>query len=121
MANKDVQGARTFTKDIPEKAKGLIARADAAKAEAAKAWKEAGEDLTRTIDAAKHRLSGPKKPPAGLDKAAVARAHAELTSIESGWASATTQYKSGDWSGAVAKARDLNSRGLELLKSLGVK
>ena len=42
MANKDYQGALTFTKDIPAKAKEVLAKADAAKAELAKAWKEAG-------------------------------------------------------------------------------
>ena len=121
MANKDYQGVLTFTKDIPAKAKEALAKADAAKAELAKAWKEAGDSITRTIDAAKHQLSGPKKPPAGLDKAALAKAHADLTSLEAGWTAATEQFKSGDWSGAVAKAKDLNAKGLELLKILGTK
>jgi hypothetical protein len=121
MTNKDYQGALTFAKDIPAKAKEVLAKADAAKAELAKAWKEAGDGMTKTIEAAKHRLSGPKKPPAGLDKATLAKAHADLTSLEAGWTAATEQYKSGDWSGAVAKAKDLNARGQELLKVLGTK
>jgi hypothetical protein len=121
MANKDYQGALTFTKDIPAKAKEALAKADAAKAELAKAWNEAGDSMTKTIEAAKHRLSGSKKSPAGLDKATLAKAHADLTSLEAGWTAATEQYKSGDWSGAVAKAKDLNAKGQELLKSLGTK
>ena len=121
MANKDYQGALSFTKDIPTKAKEVLAKAEAAKAELSKAWKEAGDSINRTIEAAKHQLSGAKKPPAGLDKAALAKAHADLTSIEAGWTAATEQYKSGDWSGAVAKAKDLNARGLELLRAIGAK
>jgi len=126
MANKDYQGALTFAKDIPTKAKEVLAKAEAAKAEMTKAemtkaWKEAGESINRTIEAARHRLVGAKKPPAGLDKAALAKAHADLTSIEAGWTAATEQYNSGDWSGAVAKAKDLNARGLELLSAIGTK
>jgi hypothetical protein len=121
MANKDYQGALTFSKDIPAKAKEALAKADAAKAELTKAWKDAGDGIDRSIAAAKHRLSGAKKPPAGLDKAALAKAHADLASIEAGWTAATEQFKSGDWMGAVAKAKDLNARGVELLKTLGTK
>jgi hypothetical protein len=121
MANKDYQGALTFTKDIPAKAKEVLAKADAVKGELAKAWKEAGDSITKTIEAAKHRLSGSKKPPSGLDKATLAKAHADLTSLEAGWTAATEQYKSGDWTGAVATAKDLNAKGQELLKVLGTK
>jgi hypothetical protein len=121
LANKDYQGVLTFAKDIPAKAKEALASAEAVKAELAKAWKEAGDSVARTIEAAKHHLSGSKKPTAGLDKAALAKAHAELSSLEAGWTAATEQYKSGDWSGAVAKAKDLNAKGQELLKSLGTK
>lgn len=121
MANKDYQGALTFTKDIPAKAKEALAKAEAVKAELAMTWKETGESITRTIDAAKHALSGAKKPPAGLDKVALAKAHADLKSIEAGWSAATEQFKSGDWSGAVTKAKELNAKGLELLTALGTK
>ncbi len=121
MANKDYQGALTFTKDIPAKAKEVLAKADAVKAELAREWKEAGDALTATIDAAKQRLSGSTKPPPGLDKAALAKAHADLTSLEAGWTAATEQYRSGDLSGAVTKAKDLNAKGLELLEALGAR
>ena len=119
MANKDYQGALTFTKDIPSKVRDVLAKAEAQKAELAKAWKEAGDGLASTLDAAKHRLSGPGKPPHGLDKAGLARAHSDLASLETGWAAAQAQYGSGDLAGAVSSARELNQKGLELLKALG--
>jgi hypothetical protein len=121
MVNKDFQGVLTFSKDIPARAKEVLAKVDASKAELTKAWKEAGDSITKAVATAKHRLAGSGKAPAGLDKAALAKAHADLASIESGWAEATKQHESGDWSGAVAKARDLNAKAQELLKTLGTK
>ncbi|HET8733654.1 MAG TPA: hypothetical protein VFM45_07785 [Anaeromyxobacteraceae bacterium] len=121
LANKDYQGALTFTKDIPARAKEVLAKADAAKADLAKAWKEAGDGIASTLEAAKHHLSGHGKPPAGLDKAGLARVHADLQSIEDGWATAKAQYGSGDLSGAVAKAKELNAQGQEVLKALGAR
>ena len=124
MANKDYQGVLTFAKDIPAKARDVLAKVDAAKAALAKEWTEAGKGMTKTVDAAKsrlHVLSREKKLPAGMDKATLDKAHSDLASIEAGWAAAADQYKAGDWSGAVARAKDLNAKGLELLGTLGVK
>lgn len=119
LANKDYQGVISFTRDIPARAKEALAKAEAAKAELARSWKEAGDGVTKAMDAAKHRLAGSKKPPAGMDKAALARAHAEIASIEAGWAAAAAQYQSGDLKGAVARATELNSRSRDLLAHLG--
>lgn len=121
MANKDYQGALTFTKDIPAKAREVLAKAETAKIELARAWKDAGDAITRTMDEAKHRLSESRKPPPGMDKAALAKAHDDLASLEAGWTAAIEQHKSGDWTGAVAKAKDLNAKGQELLQALGAR
>jgi hypothetical protein len=88
-----------------------------------KAWNEAGASLTKMMDAAKSRLdilAQSKKLPKGMDKAIVAQAQADLSTLQSGWASAVEQFKSGDMSGAVAKASALKAKGLELLKTLGL-
>jgi hypothetical protein len=122
IANKDYKGALTFAKDIPAKAKDVLAKVDAAKGALARAWSEAGDGMTRTVAAAKSRLdvlSREKKLPAGMDQATLAKAKTDLASLEAGWAAAAEQYKAGDWSGAVAKAKDLNTRGLELLQAVG--
>lgn len=124
MANKDYQGALTFAKDIPAKAGEVLAKADATKTALEKAWTEAGEGMTKTVAAAKirlHVLSREKKLPTGMDKAAFDKFHSDLAAIEAGWAAAAEQYKAGDLSGAVAQAGDLNARGLELLRTIGVK
>jgi len=124
MANQGYRGVVTFAKDIPAKAKEALAKAEVAKAALAKAWSEAGESMTKTFNTAKshlHALANAKKLPAGVDKAALAKAHTDLASLEAGWAAATEQYKAGEWSGAVAKAKDLNAQGLQLLKAIGIK
>jgi hypothetical protein len=123
MANKDYQGVLVFAKDIPAKAKDALATAAAAKAELAKAWSEAGDGVARMLETAKVRLdslSRSKKLPAGVDRAALDKAQADLASIEAGWAAATEQYKAGDWSGAIARAKGLNAQGLELHRALGI-
>lgn len=121
MANKDYQGVLNFAKDIPAKAREALARADTVKSGLAKDWKEAGDDVARTIEVAKQRLDAHGKAPAGMGKAALATAQADLAAIEAGWTAATEQYKAGDWSGAVARAKDLSAKGKELLHSLGTK
>ena len=121
LANKDYQGVISFTRDIPTKARQALAKAEAAKAELAKAWKEAGDGVVKAMDAAKHRLAGSEKHAPGMDKAAVARARAELASMEAGWADATAQYQSGDLNGAVARASELDARGHALLATLGAR
>lgn len=122
MANKNYQTVITFAKDIPAKAKEALAAAAAKKEALSKAWNDASESMTKLMHEAKSRLDAlghAKKLPAGMDKAALAKAHAGLTSLQSGWASASEQYKSGDWSGAIAKANELKAQGMELLHSIG--
>jgi hypothetical protein len=75
------------------------------------------------LEAAKVKLDSlakAKKLPAGMDKAALEKANAGLASIQSGWTSVSDQYKSGDWSGAIAKAKDLKAQAVELLRSIGL-
>jgi hypothetical protein len=123
MANKDYQGALTFAKDIPAKVKDALAKAAAAKDALVKAWDDASGSITKMIDAAKSRLdilAQSKKLPAGMDKATLANAQTGLTSLQSGLASATEQFKSGDMAGAIAKASAMKTQGLDLLKSLGM-
>jgi hypothetical protein len=123
MANKDYQGVLTFAKDIPAHAKDALAKAAAAKADLAKAWNEAGDGVAKLIDTARSRLdtlAGSKKLPAGMDKATLAKGQADLASLQADWAAAAEQYKAGDWSGAVAKAKELKERGLALHKAIGM-
>ena len=124
IAKQDYKGALAAAQDIPAKAKEALARAASAKDALAKAWSEAGGSLTRMVEAAKSRLdilAQSKKLPPGMDKATLAKAQTDLAALQAGWATATEQYKAGDWSGAIAKAKDLNAKGMDLLKAIGLK
>jgi hypothetical protein len=124
IAKQDYKGALSAAQDIPAKAKEALAKAAAAKDALVKAWNEAGGSLTRMVEAARSRLdilAQSKKLPAGMDKATLAKAQTDLAALQGGWAAATEQYKAGDWSGAIAKAKDLNAQGMDLLKAIGLK
>ena len=56
-----------------------------------------------------------------MNKATLVKAQTDLASLQGGLAAATEQYKTGDWSGAIAKVKDLNVQGMELLKTIGLK
>lgn len=123
IAKQDYKGALATAGEIPAKAKDALAKAAANKDVVVKAWNEAGGSLTKMMDAAKSRLdilAQSKKLPKGMDKATVAQAQADLSTLQSGWASAVEQFKSGDMSGAMEKASALKAKGLELLKTLGL-
>ena len=123
IAKQDFKGALAAAGDIPAKAKEALAQAAAAKDALVKAWADAGGSIPKMLEAAKSRLdilAQAKKLPAGMDKAALATAQAGLTSLQSGWTAVSEQYKAGDWSGAIAKAKDLKAQGMELLKSIGL-
>jgi hypothetical protein len=88
-----------------------------------KAWADAGGSIPKMLEAAKSRLdilAQAKKLPAGMDKAALAKAQGGLASLQSGWTAASEQFKAGDWSGAIARAKDLKVQGMDLLKSIGL-
>jgi hypothetical protein len=123
VAKQDYKGALAAAAEIPAKAKEALARAAAAKDAFVKTWNEAGGSISKTIDAARSRLdvlAKSKKLPAGMDKAALASAQSGLASLETGWASATEQFKSGDMSGAIARANALKAQGMDLLKAIGL-
>ena len=123
VAKEDYKGALAAAQDIPAKAKEALAKAAAAKYALMKAWADAGGSVTKMIEAAGSRiaaLASAKKLPKGMDKAALANAKAGLASLQSGLAAATEQFKSGDMSGAIAKANELKGQGMELLHAIGV-
>ncbi len=122
MANKDYAGVLTFARDIPAKAKEALAQAAARKEAIGTAWNGAGDRMAKILETAKQRLdvlAHGKKLPAGVDKAAIEKAHGTLAELQSGWSAVVAQHDSGDWSGAVAKASELETRGAELLRSIG--
>ena len=124
IAKQDYKGALAAAQDIPAKAKEALAKAVQPRTRSSKPGTEASGSLTKMMAAAKSRLdilAQSKKLPTGMDKATLAKAQADLASLQQGLAGATEQYKAGDWSGAIANAKGLNTQAVELLKAIGLK
>jgi len=123
IGKQDYKGALAAAGDIPAKAKAALAAAAAKKDELMKAWNEVSGSLPGMVGAIKSRvdiLSQSKKLPAGLDAAALDKAKQGLADVESGWAKVSEQFKRGDMSGAIAQAKGLKDKGMEIMKSIGM-
>ena len=123
MGKQDYKGALAAARDIPEKAKAALAAAATKKDALTKAWSEVSGSLPNMVAAIKSRidvLSQSKKLPKGLEKATLDRAKEGLAAIESEWSKVSEQYNGGDMSGAIAQARGLKDKGMEIMQSLGM-
>jgi hypothetical protein len=122
IGNKEYEGALKAASGIPGKVSEVIASAAAKKAELVKAWGEASAKVAATVSEVKSRivtLGQAKRLPAGIDKAAIARANEGVASVESGLAKLSEDVKGGKITEAVAAAKDLQAKGEAILKSLG--
>jgi hypothetical protein len=124
IAKQDYKGALAAAGDIPVRAKAALAAAAAKKDELVKAWSELSASVPQMLSDLKARiatLSGAKKLPAGIDKAALATANEGVAAVESGWQKVTDLVKGGDYSAALAKGKELKAQAEDLLKSLAGK
>jgi hypothetical protein len=128
-AKKDYKGALAAAVAIPDKAKAVLAAANAKKDEMlnkealTKTFGEVSAQIPNLLSALKSRLdilSQAKKLPAGLTKATLEQAKAGATDLESGLGAAQAQAQGGDVAGAIAKANELKAKGLEIMKSIGM-
>jgi hypothetical protein len=122
VAKQDYKGALAAASDIPAKAKAALAAAKAKKDELIQAASDLAASVQKSIAALKDRvaaLTSAKKLPAGIDKAAVAKANEGVAAVEAGWQKLTEQVKGGDYAAAMAKGKELKAQADDLLKSLG--
>lgn len=122
IGKQDYKGALAAASDIPAKAKAALAAAAAKKDELVKAWGELSASVPQMLSDSKSRiatLTGAKKLPAGIDKAALAKANEGVAAIESGWQKVTDQVKGGDYTAALAKGKELKAQAEDVLKSIG--
>ncbi|MEY2668382.1 MAG: hypothetical protein RJA59_1020 [Pseudomonadota bacterium] len=122
VAKQDYKGALAAASDIPAKAKAALAAAKAKKDEIIQAVSDLAGSVQKSINALKERvaaLTSAKKLPAGIDKAAVAKANEGVAAVEAGWQKLTEQVKGGDYAAAMAKGKELKAQADDLLKSLG--
>jgi len=123
LAKKDYKGALSAAKDLPGKAKDLAAAAAAKKTELTKAWEEMSGGLPKMVEAIKSRvdtLSQSKKLPANIDKAKFDGIKASMPEVTKIWEDAQKAFSSGNLADAVAKAKTLKDKAVEIMTTLGM-
>jgi hypothetical protein len=123
IAREDYKGALAAAGEIPAKVKVVLALAAAKKDELVKAFDDVAGKLPDMLAAIKSRLgilAQSKKLPAGLDKAALAKANEGTAALESGWQKVQDEFKGGNLRQAIAGAKDLQAKGAEIMKAIGL-
>ena len=123
FGKKDYKAALNAAKDLPAKVKELAAAAASKKEELTKAWGEMSAGLPKMLDAIKSRvdiLSKSRKLPANLDKAkfdGVKAGYEEATKV---WTDATSAFGAGNLADAMAKAKAVKDKAVEVMTTLGM-
>jgi hypothetical protein len=120
----DYKAVMTSAQEVTSKVKDLSPAILARKDELTKNWTDISAGLPKMVDAIRSRLdilSQSKKVPAGLDKAKFESAKAGLAEISQVWTEASDAFKSGDLTNALAKAKAVKNRAVEIMTSLGMK
>jgi len=123
LEKKEYTQALNAAKDIPAKAKEVVAAAAAKKAELTKSWEELAGGIPKMVEAIKSRvdiLSKSKKLPANLDKAKVEGAKAGLGEITQTWTDAESAFKGGNIADAIAKANAVKAKAAQIMTTLGM-
>ncbi len=115
--------ALAAAKAIPDKVKELTAAAVAKKAELAKSWEEMSGGMPKMLEAIKSRLdilSVSKKLPENLDKAKLEGAKGGYEAAAKMWDDAKTAFSGGDLTDAMAKAKTVKEKAVEVMTTLGM-
>lgn len=124
FAKGDYAAATTAATDVAAKVKGFAAAIAAKKDELTKAWGEQSQMLPNMIASIKSRvdvLSKSRKLPANLDKEKFEGAKNGLAEIDKTWAEASSAFKEGGLADALAKAKSVKEKAVEIMTTLGMK
>jgi len=123
FAKKDYPAATAAANDVAAKVKGFAAAVATKKAELTKAWEAQSQLLPNMIASIKSRvdvLSKSKKLPANLDKAKFEGAKNGLAEIDKAWGEASSAFKEGGLADALAKAKSVKEKAVEIMTTLGM-
>ena len=123
FAKKDYPAATKAAADVSAKVKDFPAAVAAKKTELTKAWEEQSQLLPNMIASIKSRvdvLSKSRKLPANLDKEKFDGAKNGLAGIEKAWEEASSAFKAGGLADALAKAKSLKEKAVEIMTTLGM-
>jgi hypothetical protein len=124
LNNKKFDEAIEAVKTIPDKIKELTETAATKKDELTKSWTEMSAEMPKTLETIKSKLdalSAHKKLPAGMDKAKLEGAKTGYDEAVKTWDEAQAAFTGGDVSDAVAKAKTVQDKAVEVMTTLGMK
>jgi len=114
----------TAISGLKDKANQKKTDAEAALAKAKDDWGPASAAVPKMVDEIGKRveaLSKSKKLPKGVTKDSVAAAKTGLDSLKTMWSDATNASNSGDYTTAMAKAKAVQDKAADIMKSLDMK
>jgi len=117
-AKGDFKAALETTKDLPAKVKELSDGLAAKQAELQKTWEGLNAALPGAVASLSQKLGAMKKPPAGMDKAALDAAKTGLAEMKAKWGEATAAMQGGKWAEAAAKAGEVKASVVALMTEL---
>jgi len=124
----DYKNALAAAKELPTQVSTLATDVAAAKqaaiASLTDSWNSMSADLPNMVNAIQRRvdtLSKSKKLPKNLDQASFDAAKTGLDDMKSTWSAATQSFSSGNVEDAVAKAKQVQAKGTEVMGLLGMK
>jgi len=128
FAKDDYKNALAQAKDLPAKVAALATDVSAAKQAAIATWTDEwnslSADLPNMVNAIQSRvdtLSKSKKLPKNIDQATFEAAKTGLDDMKSTWNAASQSFNSGNVEDAVAKAKQVQEKGTEIMSQLGMK
>jgi len=120
----DYDAALNSAKAIPDTVTGLTAAIAAKKTELTASFQEMSGGLPKMLDAVKKRLdilSASKSLPANLDKTKLEGAKSGYDTAAKAWADAQSAFSGGNVADAVAKAKIVKDKAVEVMTTLGMK
>ena len=128
FAKNDYKNALAQAKDLPAKVAALATDVAAAKQAAITTWTDEwnalSADLPNMVNAIQSRvdtLSKSKKLPKNIEQATFEAAKTGLDDMKSTWNAASQSFNSGNVEDAVAKAKQVQEKGTEIMAQLGMK
>ena len=123
FTNGDYAAVLTQVQGIPAKVGDLTSAIAAKKAELARTWTDLSGSVPKMVAAVTSRvgmLSKSKTPPAGMTTATIDAAKSGLASANQMWSDAMGAAQSGDMATAAAKATQVKTQVMDLMKSLNM-
>jgi hypothetical protein len=123
FGKSDFAGALADASALPEKAKTVLAAAQAKKDELTKNWASMSEGLPQTLEAIKSRvdiLSQAKKLPANVSTEKLEAAKTALASATADWTKAQDSFKSGAMADAVGSVKTVKENAVKALEALAM-